>query len=243
VDSLRTEEEQVEALRRWWDENGRSTVVAIVLALGGAFGWQAWQGHNQSQRDAASDLYQAMLSQSAAGGMTDQQREVAIGLAERLKAEFPDSTYAQFAALQLARGAVETDDLAQAEAELRWVLGSADPGGDVALVTQLRLARVVSAAGDGEQALKILDGVEGGTYAGAYALARGDILLAMGREEDAREAYAEARQRSAAGGPQAASTLAQKLQTLSPVPAGDVDAEPLVLAPAGDQAAAAEGEG
>lgn len=244
MDSLRSEEEQVEALKRWWEENGRSTVVAIVVALGGALGWQAWQAHSQSQRDAASDLYQAMLSQSAAAaGMTDQQREAATGLAERLKAEFPDSTYAQFAALQLARGAVETDDLAQAEAELRWVLGQADPGGDVALVTQLRLARVVSAAGDGGQALKILDGVEGGSYAGAYALARGDILLAMGREDEAREAYAEAQQRSATGGPQAASSLAQKLQTLSPVPAGDVDAEPLVLAPAGDQAAAAEGEG
>jgi predicted negative regulator of RcsB-dependent stress response len=242
VDSLHTEEEQLEALKRWWEDNGRSTVVAIVIALGGAFGWQAWQGYNVAQRDAASDLYQALLSQSAAG-VTGEQRETLISLAERLKVEYPKSTYAQFAALQLARGAVETGNLAQAEAELRWVLGRADPGSDVALVTQLRLARVLAAAGDAEQALKILDGVEGDSYAGAYAMARGDILLSLGRDDEAREAYAEAQRRSAAGAPQAVSSLQQKLQTLSPVPATEVDAEPLVIAPPADEPAAAEGEG
>ena len=33
MEEYRTEEEQVEALRRWWNENGRSTIVAIIVAL------------------------------------------------------------------------------------------------------------------------------------------------------------------------------------------------------------------
>ena len=37
-----TEEEQIEALKRWWDENGKQVVLAIVLTVGGYFGWQAW---------------------------------------------------------------------------------------------------------------------------------------------------------------------------------------------------------
>ena len=28
-----TEEEQIEALKRWWDENGKQTILAIVLTL------------------------------------------------------------------------------------------------------------------------------------------------------------------------------------------------------------------
>ena len=42
-DSYRTEEEQVEALKAWWRENGKSTVVAIAMAVMGVFGWQGWQ--------------------------------------------------------------------------------------------------------------------------------------------------------------------------------------------------------
>ena len=38
MESYRTEEEQVEALKRWWDENGRSTMTAVVLALVAGFG-------------------------------------------------------------------------------------------------------------------------------------------------------------------------------------------------------------
>ena len=37
MESYGTEEEQVEALRRWWNENGRSTIAIIVLALAGGF--------------------------------------------------------------------------------------------------------------------------------------------------------------------------------------------------------------
>ena len=37
-----TEEEQIEALKRWWDENGKQVVLAIVLTVGGYFGWQAY---------------------------------------------------------------------------------------------------------------------------------------------------------------------------------------------------------
>ena len=47
MEEYRTEEEQVEALRRWWDENGRSTIAAIVIALSVGFGWQAWKSNEE----------------------------------------------------------------------------------------------------------------------------------------------------------------------------------------------------
>jgi len=40
---LRTDEEQVEAIKQWWKNNGSSLLIGIGAALAIAFGWQAWQ--------------------------------------------------------------------------------------------------------------------------------------------------------------------------------------------------------
>ena len=219
MEQYRTEEEQVEVLKRWWDENGRSTLAAIIIALSAGFGWQAWKGHDQRQRESASDGYQAMLQAVSVANPTEAQREQAVALAESLKSSHGGSAYAQFAALHLARLAVDQGDLAEAEAQLRWALGKADKGSDTASVAQLRLARVVAARGEPDQALAILAEATDGSYQASYAMARGDILLQQGRRDEAREAYNTARMQAAANPGQVnLVTLDQKLQSLSPLP-------------------------
>lgn len=220
MEQYRTEEEQVEALRRWWDENGRSTVAAIIIALAAGFGWQSWKGYEQRQKDDASNSYQAMLQALASTGLSAEEQQLGIERAEQLKADFSGTTYAQFAALHLARLAVENNDLAEAQAQLRWVLGRADKGSDTAQVAQLRLARVLASNGDSDQALAILAEAGEGPYKASYALARGDILLTQGRDQQAREAYTEALMlASGSQGQVSMQTVQQKLQSLNPVPA------------------------
>lgn len=235
MEQYRTEEEQVEALRRWWNENGRSTVAAVVIALAAAFGWQAWQSNVKGQQERASDLYQALLR---AIDTQDQavRSQAGTELAEQLKSEFGSSTYAQFAALHLATMAVEAGKLADAEAQLRWVLGRASSGSDTALVAQQRLARVVAAAGDTEQALAILADKAPGPYGASYAAAQGDVLLAAGRRDEARDAYSRALAMATTGGQGLdLFALQEKLQSLSPVPArtleGSADATLITTEP------------
>ncbi|MCB1690160.1 MAG: tetratricopeptide repeat protein [Halioglobus sp.] len=212
-----TEEEQVEALRRWWNENGRSTIAAVVIALAAGFGWQAWQAQDIGQQEQASELYQALLRAVETPG--SPQAAQGVELAEQLKNEFGGSQYAQFAALQLAAMAVSNGDLAEAEAQLRWVLGKAAGGTDTAQVAQLRLARVLAASGDTDQALDILTKADPGPYGASYAVAQGDILLAAARRDEARTAYNLAMTMAAAGGQGVnLSVLQQKLQSLTPVP-------------------------
>ena len=217
MEPYRTEDEQVEALRRWWDENGRSTIVAVVLALGVGFGWQGWQGYREQQAEAASNVYQALLRgvSGQAGATSD-----AAALGEQIKRDYADSTYAQFAALHLAAMAVEEGDMAAAESELRWVLGRAAKGSDTAQVAQLRLARVLASNGDAEQALAILDEGAQGSYQASYAVARGDILLARGDVDQARAAYTSAQSLVAMGGQGGVNlpSLQTKLQSLTPMP-------------------------
>lgn len=224
MEEYRTEEEQVEALKKWWEENGRSTIVAIIVALGIGFGWQGWKKYQQDEIDGASNSYQSMLQQMGAAGPDGEQQEI-LALGESIKLDYSRSTYAQFAALHLARLAVSRGDLKEAEAQLRWVLGRADKGSDQHQLAQLRLARVLASGGDAQQALAILDGADGGSYQAAYAVARGDILLMQERNDEAREAYSSALLLAASGGKQVnLGMLQQKLQSLSPVPPQEVPA-------------------
>lgn len=225
MDELRSEEEQVEALRRWWKENGTSTIVAIVVALSAGFGWQAWQGHQQGQQEQASNLYQELLVAVAPeGGSKDR----ALEFAQQLKSGFPGTTYAQFAALHLAAVAVSDGEFDDAQAQLRWVLGKAASGSENAQIAQLRLARVLAAAGDTEQALTILAEADGGSYQASYEVARGDILYSLERKDEAREAYNKAMLLNGIGGAGTSQpALQQKLQSLSPALNVAADIAPL----------------
>ncbi len=219
MEQYRSEEEQVEALRRWWNENGRSIVAAVVISLAAYFGWQAWQTNEVEQQEQASDIYQGLLR---AIGTPDASSGSPVGveLAEQLKSEFGNTTYAQFAAFHLAAMAVNDGKLQDAEQQLRWVLSKAESGGDTAQVAQLRLARVVAASGDTAQALTLLEKAEPGPYGTSYAAARGDILLAAGRRDEARDAYSQALALASGDGQDVnLPALQQKLQSLTPVPA------------------------
>ena len=70
MESYQTEEEQVEALRRWWSENGRYTIVAIILALGLGFGYQGLKDYNQGKAEGASEMYQRMLQAYSAPALS-----------------------------------------------------------------------------------------------------------------------------------------------------------------------------
>ena len=44
-----TDEEQVEALKKWWRENGKSVVGGVVLGLALVGGWRGWQYYEQTR--------------------------------------------------------------------------------------------------------------------------------------------------------------------------------------------------
>ena len=179
-----TEEEQLEALKRWWSENGKWVVTAIVLAVGGYFGWNAWQDQRTGQALAASAQYEALLS-SADGG------DLNPGLVEDIKETSRSSQYAYNAAFLRAQNAVQNDELATAVNELQWILDQTSRGA-AAELARVRLARVLIAQADYEQALELLDQSPSDSFESKYAEARGDALLGQGDHARARAAYRSA---------------------------------------------------
>lgn len=182
------DEADLEALKRWWDENGKGIVAAVVVAVLGTVGWQQYQGFSVSKTEAASDLYATMLAIQLEGG----ESETLVALSAQLKEEHSGSNYARFGAMLEARVAVEANDLDAAEFALRWALAAGDTRSDIGQLIQLRLARVIAAQGKEAEALAILSqGSE--AYPVAYAQAQGDIHLAAGRDDEALVAYRQGR--------------------------------------------------
>ncbi len=232
MESYRTEEEQVEAIRRWWSENGTSTIIAVVLALATGFGWQAWQDYDKKRTENASYVYQSLLENLNGDAVRGGELAAARELAEQLKNDYASTSYAQFAALHLAKLAVTENDPVEAQAQLRWVLAKAPGQSDIADIAQLRLARILASSGDVDQALDILEQGKDGPYAASYAISMGDIYMQSQRYEEARRAYARAKltlSQSPVDGRIA--TLEYKIQSLNPVPARAISVETPAVSP------------
>ena len=190
-----TEEEQIEALKRWWAENGMQTVLAVVLVIGGYFGWQFWGTHQQEQMTEASDVYREMIDviagQQPGSLLTDTQQAQVNAIADQLKDDYSSSAYAQFGALVKAKLAVDANDLDKAATELQWAL-DANPEAPTERLIRLRMARVESARGNIDEALKIVQTGDPAEMKSAYEEAKGDFYLQQGNSAAAFTAYQSA---------------------------------------------------
>ena len=178
-----SDNEREEQLRRFWAENWLWIVGGIALGLGGLAGWQYWQQSklNASERDEAS--YVAVLD-----SLGKNDKAAAVKQAGDLRALHPKSPYADQADLALARFAMDTRDLDEAAQRLRTVAEtSRDP--ELRLIAQSRLARVLSEQGKHDDALKLLDVTNAGSFTPVFHEIRGDVLAAKGDIAAARQAY------------------------------------------------------
>lgn len=193
MEVLRTEEEQIEVIKRWLRENGVGLVVGIVLALALVLGWRFWTERLAQRQEAAAVEYETLLQAVERWQATSEQAAAttAATLADKLKSDHAESGYGELAALFAAKLAVADGKLAEAETELRWIL-ERDPGAAIAALVRYRLARLQLAAGQHEPALKTLAAEPPAGYGFLYRRLRGDILLQQGDIEGARAAYQEA---------------------------------------------------
>ncbi|NIR61598.1 MAG: tetratricopeptide repeat protein [Gammaproteobacteria bacterium] len=190
----RTDEEQVEALKRWWREYGTSVVAGVVLGLVALFGTKAWFDYQEGQAEAASARYERLTTLLARG-----DAQLAVDLGDLLIEEHAGSSYATLAALSLARHFVDAGKPEEARSRLQWAVAHAATSG-LGRVARLRLARLLLDSGDYAAALETLEKVpEGSPFEALYAEARGDIHRARGDAAAAREAYRAALAATGAG--------------------------------------------
>ncbi len=223
-----TEEEQIEAFKNWWSENGLRLLAALVLLVGGFFGWQEWDKSQQEKVEQGSEIYMEMIeimTSENPGERINSEKHAAVNtLADQLKQDFKGSGYAHFAALLKAKLAVDNNKLEAAASELRWLLDN-DPAPTTETLATLRLARVEASRGDVQGALQMIQGIDPGEMKSAYEEAKGDFYVQMGDLESAYTAYQAAILSDQSQDSRTAAILRLKLSQATPAIAQDTEIE------------------
>ena len=191
MDDYLTEEERVEALKRWWKENARSVLFGVGFGALIVAGWNVWQSRQQRTAEQASAVFQQLLKAD-----DEHQTAAALKLGERLAEQFPSTTYAWYGRLFAAKYKVASGDLAGAKEQLLTILANTRDDNLKALA-RLRAGQVMLSLNQEEDALKLLEAPEAKrvtSYQALYAELKGDLLLSLTRTEEARTAYLLAKQ-------------------------------------------------
>ncbi len=177
------EQENIAALKAWWAQNGRlviAAVVAFVLGVGGIQGWRHWKS---TQALEAAAVFGELEDATAAGDAAK-----AAELAGRIREQFVRTSYGARAALLAAKASF---DAGKPDEAAEWLVWAADNARDpqTAALAALRLAGARLDQKMYPEALLALDRAHPEPFAALFADARGDVLVAMGKPDEARKAY------------------------------------------------------
>jgi predicted negative regulator of RcsB-dependent stress response len=183
VNVYETDEEKVEALKTWWKQNGKSVIGGVLIGVAVLYGGKAWLDQRHQHAEVASLQYESMMQQLKQG-----KKEQAAEIGAAILGQYSDTPYAELTSLAMAKIKVEENDLVAAKAHLRWAMENAKQE-EIKLIARLRLARVLNAEGNHDEAIKLLDIPDTGKFTASYAELKGDIYVAKGNTTKARTAY------------------------------------------------------
>ncbi|AHN70763.1 YfgM family protein [Aggregatibacter actinomycetemcomitans] len=185
------EEQELTAIKAWWNENYKFIIVCFVIAFGGVFGWNYWQSHQiQKMHKASAEYEQALFNYQKDPKAQAEQFNQFIKNNEK-------TSYAVLALLDKAKIAVENKDFPLAEDALKQAM--AQSNNDIlSSVSALRLASVQFQLGQLDPALESLKSVKEQAWNSAKNLLAGDIQLAKGDKEAAKKSYQQAQENAGA---------------------------------------------
>jgi predicted negative regulator of RcsB-dependent stress response len=177
------EQEQIDALKAFWNKYGNLITGVLLLVAGAYAGWQFWQYWQREQGLKAAAIYE-QIDQSAAAGDADRAGRMLADLQQR----FGGTAYAQQGSLLAARIQFDKGQADKAKASLAW---AADNGPDAELrtIARLRLAALQAEARQFDEALKTLDAAKSEDFVHLVADRRGDVLMLQGKRPEAIAAW------------------------------------------------------
>jgi len=177
------EQEQLDALKAFWQRYGNLVTWLLILLLAGYAGWNGWNYWQREQALKASAMYDA-LDQAAAAGDAERSGRVFADLKQR----FARTAYAQQGGLAAAKVQFDKGQIDAAKASLTWVAENAVED-EYRTVARLRLAAVLAGTKQYDEALKQLDAAKTEGFEALVADRRGDVLAAAGKKAEAQAAY------------------------------------------------------
>ncbi|MGO4894224.1 YfgM family protein [Flavobacterium sp. W21_SRS_FM6] len=202
MERYETEEQQVEAIKRFWKENGMALAIGAIIGLGGLYGWRYYNEQQISAQESASLAYEEAATQLSSD-------EKGFSKAQNYVSEHADTGYAYLMSLELAQKAIERKDLDEANKQLSFVANNADVAA-IKAIASIRLARVQIEQGQLAEALKSAELVSDDAFSGQVNEVKGDVYLAQQLFDKARAAYSAALEKNSNDG-----ALKMKLDNLA----------------------------
>ncbi|MBE9564694.1 MAG: tetratricopeptide repeat protein [Proteobacteria bacterium] len=187
MNEYETEEQQVEALKRWWKENGTSLLVGLLVGVSALFGWRYYNDQNHIHAVQASDLYMQVMQSAATQTIDDKT----ININNTLINSYSDTPYAALSSLVLAKAEYEKGNVDLAVAQLELAVKHANDN-VLKQIAGLRLVRVYIEQKNYDAALAILNAKHDVAYDAQYEELKGDVYSAKGDAAQARAAYDKA---------------------------------------------------
>jgi len=184
MEQYETEEQQVEAIKRFWKENGLALVIGALLGFGGLLGWRYYNDSQIEAKEQASFAYEKVSEELLKG-------EVGLSQANTFIENHRDTGYAMLMALEMAQQSIERKDLSEAAKQLEFVTNNAKLSA-IKSVAQVRLARIQIQQGKLELALASADQVTDLAFKGQSQEIKGDVYQAQQLFDKARAAYSAA---------------------------------------------------
>ena len=172
-----TEEQQAEAIKRFFRENGLSLALGVIVGLGGLYGWKAYNQNQITTAEQTSDAYTKLV-----------ESDSVLASADAFISENKDTQYATLAAFVAAKEAVDAQNLDVANEKLSWIVTNVD-NAELKAIATTRLARVQIAQQQYDDALSTLNAPLPEAFNASVAELKGDIYTQQGNKEQARVAY------------------------------------------------------
>ena len=182
MDVYQTEEQQVEAIKGYWKENGNAIIAGLVIGFSAFIGFNVYKDNQFEQEVAVSESFQNVMEKA------DNDGEAYKTAGDKFIAENAESSYASLTALALAKDAASHKDWAQAEKYLNSAISAAKDEGVKGIATT-RLARVQLQLEQADKALATLSVQLPASFKAAVEEIKGDAYLQQGKKDLARTAY------------------------------------------------------
>lgn len=182
-----SEQEQIDAIKKWFRENGVAVFVGVAVGFGGLYGWQAWKSFVNRRAEQASAIY----SQILAGLDNAKAADVASGTDELIE-NYSATPYASLAALAAAKVAAVDGNYSVAEERLQWVIDNTRQV-ELNALAKVRLARLYILEKDIDAAAGIIEKESfPEAFSARVAELQGDLYVLRGETALARSAYRNA---------------------------------------------------
>jgi len=190
MEAYTTEEQQWEAIKKWFKKYGNRLSWVLVIILAFIAGTNYWLHHKEVVRERASDSYMDLLESVGKGDETSVTNK-----AKALLDEYRQTPYATYAAFILANEAAKTNDINETKKHLIWIMKHGKSK-EFQAIARVRLMRLLLDQEITPEILKEADSLYDEKAASGFltllAELKGDILLMQKDVAGARTYYEKA---------------------------------------------------